>query len=155
MKIINTQKKRFAYLGSVLVGFINGLLGAGGGMVLVPLLTLLTDLKEEELFASSIAVILPLCTVSLIYSAMEAPLPWQSALPYLMGSAAGGFLAGIYGRKMYQTWYQMKNMVQGGLDVSPVITHRFHYTEFEKGFEAMNSGKSGKVVLDWTTKKED
>ena len=60
---------------------------------------------------------------------------------------------GIYGRKMYQTWYQMKNMVQGGLDISPIITHRFHYTEFEKGFEAMISGNSGKVVLDWTTKK--
>lgn len=62
-------------------------------------------------------------------------------------------LQGIYGRKMYETWYQMKHMVQGGLDLNPVITHRFHYTEFEKGFEAMLSGKSGKVVLDWTTKK--
>ena len=62
-------------------------------------------------------------------------------------------IQGIYGRKMYQTWYQMKHMVQGGLDMTPVITHRFHYTEFEKGFEAMLSGNSGKVVLDWTTKK--
>lgn len=62
-------------------------------------------------------------------------------------------IQGIYGRKMYQTWYQMKAMVQGGLDVSPIITHRYHYTEFEKGFEAMISGNSGKVVLDWTTKK--
>ena len=61
-------------------------------------------------------------------------------------------LQGIYGRKM-DTWHQMSYMVQGGLDVSPVITHRFHYTEFEKGFEAMNSGMSGKVILDWTTKK--
>ena len=58
-------------------------------------------------------------------------------------------LQGIYGRKM-DTWHQMSYMVQGGLDVSPVITHRFHYTEFEKGFEAMNSGMSGKVILDWT-----
>ncbi len=58
-------------------------------------------------------------------------------------------LQGIYGRKM-DNWHQMSYMVQGGLDLSPVITHRFHYTEFEKGFEAMNSGKSGKVVLDWT-----
>lgn len=66
---------------------------------------------------------------------------------------SGLTIQGIYGRKMYQTWYQMKNMVQGGLDMSPVITHRYHYTEFEKGFEAMISGKSGKVVLDWTTKK--
>ena len=62
-------------------------------------------------------------------------------------------IQGIYGRKMYQTWYQMKHMVQGGLDMTPVITHKFHYTEFEKGFEAMLSGNSGKVVLDWTTKK--
>ena len=62
-------------------------------------------------------------------------------------------LQGIYGRKM-DNWHQMSYMVQGGLDLTPVITHRFHYTEFEKGFEAMNSGKSGKVVLDWT-KKED
>jgi len=58
-------------------------------------------------------------------------------------------LQGIYGRKM-DNWHQMSYMVQGGLDVSPIITHRFHYTEFEKGFEAMNSGKSGKVILDWT-----
>lgn len=62
-------------------------------------------------------------------------------------------LQGIYGRKM-DTWHQMSYMVQGGLDLTPVITHRFHYTEFEKGFEAMNSGMSGKVVLDWTKKGE-
>ena len=61
-------------------------------------------------------------------------------------------LQGIYGRKMYETWYKMMTMVEGGLDVTPIITHRFHYTEFEKGFEAMNSGMSGKVVLDWTKK---
>ena len=60
-------------------------------------------------------------------------------------------LQGIYGRKM-DNWHQMSYMVQGGLDLSQVITHWFHYTEFEKGFEAMNSGKSGKVVLDWTNK---
>jgi len=62
-------------------------------------------------------------------------------------------LQGIYGRKM-DNWHQMSYMVQGGLDLTPVITHRFHYTEFEKGFEAMNSGRSGKVVLDWTKKGE-
>ena len=57
---------------------------------------------------------------------------------------------GIYGRRMYETWYKMMAMVEGGLDLTPIITHRFHYTDFEKGFEAMNTGKSGKVVLDWT-----
>ena len=60
-------------------------------------------------------------------------------------------LQGIYGRRM-DNWHQMACMVQGGLDLTPIITHRFHYTEFEKGFEAMNSGKSGKVILDWTKK---
>lgn len=58
-------------------------------------------------------------------------------------------LQGIYGRKM-DNWHQMSYMVQGGLDLTPVITHRFHYTDFEKGFAAMMSGRSGKVVLDWT-----
>jgi threonine 3-dehydrogenase len=58
-------------------------------------------------------------------------------------------IKGIYGREMYETWYKMTVMLQSGLDISPVITHRFPYQEFEKGFEAMVSGKSGKVVLTW------
>lgn len=58
-------------------------------------------------------------------------------------------LQGIYGRKL-DNWHQMEAMVKGGLDLTPAITHHFHYTEFEKGFEAMHSGKSGKVILDWT-----
>ena len=58
-------------------------------------------------------------------------------------------LQGVSGRKM-DNWHQMSYMVQGGLDLTPVITHRFHYTEFQKGFDAMLSGNSGKVVLDWT-----
>jgi len=60
-------------------------------------------------------------------------------------------LQGISGRKM-DNWHQMSYMVQGGLDLSPVITHRFHYTHFQQGFDAMMSGCSGKVVLDWTQK---
>jgi threonine 3-dehydrogenase len=59
-------------------------------------------------------------------------------------------IKGIYGREMYETWYKMTVMLQSGLDISPVITHRLHYTEFQKGFEVMLSGDSGKVVLDWT-----
>jgi threonine 3-dehydrogenase len=58
-------------------------------------------------------------------------------------------IKGIYGREMYETWYKMSVMLQSGLDISPVITHRFPYTEYEKGFEAMVSGNSGKVVLSW------
>jgi len=56
---------------------------------------------------------------------------------------------GIYGREMYETWYKMSVMLESGLDITPVITHRYHYTEFEKGFEAMSSGQSGKVILNW------
>jgi threonine 3-dehydrogenase len=56
---------------------------------------------------------------------------------------------GIYGREMYETWYKMTVMLERGLDIRPVITHRFHYTEFEKGFAAMMTGESGKVILDW------
>jgi threonine 3-dehydrogenase len=56
-------------------------------------------------------------------------------------------IQGIYGREMYETWYKM---LESGLDISPVITHRFHYTEFEKGFEVMKQGNSGKVILNWT-----
>jgi threonine 3-dehydrogenase len=58
-------------------------------------------------------------------------------------------IRGIYGREMYETWYKMTVMLQSGLDISPVITHRYHYSEFRKGFEAMISGNSGKVVLSW------
>jgi threonine 3-dehydrogenase len=59
-------------------------------------------------------------------------------------------IKGIYGREMYETWYKMSAMLDSGLDISPVITHRFNYDEFEQGFEAMTSGQAGKVILDWT-----
>ncbi len=58
-------------------------------------------------------------------------------------------LKGIYGREMFETWYMMTSMIESGLDITPLITHRYHYTEFEKGFEVMRSGRSGKVVLNW------
>ena len=58
-------------------------------------------------------------------------------------------IKGIYGREMYETWYKMTVMLESGLDIKPIITHRFHYTEFERGFEVMKTGQSGKVVLNW------
>jgi len=58
-------------------------------------------------------------------------------------------IKGIYGREMYETWYKMTVMIQSGLDISPVITHRFPANEFERGFDVMKSGESGKVILDW------
>lgn len=62
----------------------------------------------------------------------------------------GLFLKGIYGREMYETWYKMINMLLSGLDVSPIITHHFNINDYEQGFEVMRSGRSGKVILDWT-----
>ncbi len=58
-------------------------------------------------------------------------------------------IKGIYGREMYETWYKMTVMLQSGLDISPIVTHRFGYADFQKGFDAMRSGQSGKVVLTW------
>lgn len=58
-------------------------------------------------------------------------------------------IKGVYGREMYETWYQMTVMLESGLNIAPVITHRLHYTEFEKGFAAMTGGVSGKVILSW------
>jgi threonine 3-dehydrogenase len=60
-------------------------------------------------------------------------------------------IKGIYGREMYETWYKMTAMLESGVDISPVITHRFAYSDFEQGFDAMISGQTGKVVLDWTS----
>jgi len=59
-------------------------------------------------------------------------------------------LKGIYGREMYETWYQMTVMLQSGLDIRPVITHRFSHRDFEEAFAVARSGRSGKVILDWT-----
>ncbi len=58
-------------------------------------------------------------------------------------------IAGIYGRRMYDTWYQMTVMIQSGLNIAPIITHRFPFADFEKGFQAMSDGSCGKVLLEW------
>jgi threonine 3-dehydrogenase len=61
----------------------------------------------------------------------------------------GLIIKGIYGREMYETWYKMVTMIQGGLDLSPIITHKYGIDDFQKGFDAMLSGECGKVILDW------
>jgi threonine 3-dehydrogenase len=73
----------------------------------------------------------------------EMPIDWNKVVFNMLT------IKGIYGREMYETWYKMSVMLQSGLDIKPVITHRFHYTEFEKGFAAAMSGQSGKVILNW------
>jgi uncharacterized membrane protein YfcA len=87
----------------VIAGLVNGLFGAGGGMVLVPLLGKLTDLEEQEIFPASISIILPICLVSLSIQS-RGILPWAHALPYLLGSALGGTAAGIWGRRIPTLW---------------------------------------------------
>ena len=85
-------------------GAVNGLFGAGGGMVLVPMMSLLTDLSEDEIFPGSISIILPICLVSLTVTAVKTGLAWSVAFPYLIGSAAGGLLSGLLGRKIPVKW---------------------------------------------------
>ncbi len=65
----------------------------------------------------------------------------------------GLVIKGIYGREMFETWYKMAALIQGHLDITPLITHRFHYSDFEEGFEAMRSGQSGKVILNWESQQ--
>ena len=84
----------------IIAGAVNGLFGAGGGMLLVPLLTLLTDLEDSEIFPTSVTIITPLCLVSLFLSPRSNAFTWSDMFPYLCGSTAGGVLAGIFGRKI-------------------------------------------------------
>jgi len=73
----------------------------------------------------------------------EMAIDWRSVIFNMIT------IRGIYGREMYETWYKMSVLIESGLDITPVITHRYRYDEFEKGFEVMRSGRSGKVVLSW------
>lgn len=85
-------------------GAVNGLFGAAGGMVLVPLLTALTEIDEKEIFPTSISIILPICLVSLIYTAITGTVDIATAFPYLIGSALGGIAAGRWGGKIPTIW---------------------------------------------------
>jgi threonine 3-dehydrogenase len=76
--------------------------------------------------------------------------PAECAIDWNQVIFKGLVIKGIYGREMFETWYKMIAMVQGGLDLTPIITHRFPVAEYRQGFETMASGKSGKVVLSWS-----
>ncbi len=73
----------------------------------------------------------------------------EEAIDWSQVVLKGLFLKGIYGREMYETWYKMVAMLQSGLDIRPVITHRFPIAEYQRAFDVMRSGQSGKVILDW------
>ena len=91
-------------LAGAVAGAVNGLFGAGGGMILVPLLTMHRELKEDEIFPSSISIILPICLVSLIFTAIGEGVDYSVSLPYLIGSALGGILAGLLGKRIPTVW---------------------------------------------------
>ena len=97
------QKFKTALAG-LAAGAVNGLFGAGGGMVLVPLLTQLTDIADEDIFPASVSIILPICIISLTMGALTQGIPIGSALPYLIGSIGGGILAGMTAKKIPVKW---------------------------------------------------
>ncbi len=91
-------------LAGLCAGTVNGLFGAGGGMILVPLLTALTNLKEDDVFPASVSIILPITLVSLFFSLPANELDWQTLMPYLSGSVIGGILSGLLGKRIPTLW---------------------------------------------------
>lgn len=98
-----TEKFTYILAGGI-AGAVNGLLGAGGGMVLVPLLTLLGKMNEDKVFPTSVSIICPICLVSLSVSPGLINLPWSEAWPYLIASIPGGLLAGALAKKIPVKW---------------------------------------------------
>ena len=94
-------------LAGLAAGFVNGFFGAGGGMVLVPLLIWLVGLPDKLAFSSAISIIMPLCVVSLVIYGRHDMLPLSDALPYLLGGAGGGVLAGLWFQKVPAKWLHL------------------------------------------------
>lgn len=97
-------KKYNICLAGLCAGIVNGLLGAGGGMVLVPLLTKSADLEDNQVFPSSVSIILPVSMISLLFAWRASPPNWMDTLPYLIGSGAGGVAAGLLGKWIPVKW---------------------------------------------------
>ncbi len=108
------KKSWVPVIGGILAGAVNGLLGAGGGMVLVPVLSKALPPEEGKLFPTCVAVMLPMCLVSVTVYGIYNGLPWAAAWPYLVGSGAGGLLAGRWGSKLPTT---LLRLIFGGLMV--------------------------------------
>ena len=101
---LNKRRALGSGIAGLAAGTVNGIFGAAGGMVLIPALQLLSKIPETSLFPMSVSIMLPVCAVSLLMSSPVEALPWADALPYLIGSAIGGVLAGIYGGKLSVLW---------------------------------------------------
>ena len=98
------EKKPMYRIAGGAAGFVNGLFGGGGGMVLVPLLLKSGELKAKETFASAVAIIVPICAVSFLAQLFFVDFPWLQSVPYLVGGAAGGLIGGKLFRKMPPLW---------------------------------------------------
>ena len=85
--------------------------------------------------------------------AMLGIMPGDTSIDWNTVIFNGLTIKGIYGREMYETWYKMTSMIQTGLDITPLITHRFHYTDYAEAFEVMRSGQAGKVILNWAERE--
>lgn len=102
--MLRSRPKLGLILAGLAAGAVNGLFGAGGGMVLVPLLTAWTALDDEEIFPASLSIILPICVVSLTFGALNGVFALRESIPYLIGSAAGGVMAGLLGKRIPTVW---------------------------------------------------
>lgn len=99
---------------------------------------------NAKAFSSMISNMHPSGKISLLgILPNDTQIPWDDVI------FKGLFLKGIYGREIFETWHKMQTMLQSGLDLNPIITHRFDFKDYEEGFATMNTGKSGKVILDW------
>ena len=103
MEVVFLSPKSYLSVAGGVAGMVNGLFGAGGGMVLVPMLGGKSGVPEQARFSVSVAIIAPICIISLLFS-----FPWdlrfRQLLPYLAGSALGGIAAGLWGRKIPTVW---------------------------------------------------
>lgn len=100
---MRNARKACVAIAALLAGAVTGLFGAGGGLILVPLLRY-SDLENTAIFPASVAIMLPICTVSLIGLWINQPLPWMDAFPYFLGSIAAGFLVGLFGSRISVVW---------------------------------------------------
>ena len=104
MEFSKNQRHIGAACSGLAAGLLNGLFGGGGGMVLIPGLKTLAHVPDEDLFPTSVSVMLPVSILTLSISAKAFPLPWHDAWPWLAGSALGGLAVGLWGRKIPVLW---------------------------------------------------